>query len=126
MSIRIGDPLFSSGGVPGKVLTKNPETNSLKVTRNLEEVGEGFRHGYLKGLTTEDREKFNHLMDDIKSHEDIRERISALKEEVETRQNTADAKELRFVGYLKAELAHLMFSHHVSPRVFDIPASHAP
>ncbi|MFK7872642.1 MAG: hypothetical protein AB8C84_05650 [Oligoflexales bacterium] len=126
MSYRVGDPLFGAGGVPGRIIAQDKKTHTHKVDRSLEEVQKGFRHGYLKGLAPEAREDFYEIMDDVKSHDDVRERIAVLKNEVEERQTTADAKDLRFIGYLKAELAHLMFSHHVNPRVYDVSASQAP
>lgn len=118
MQINRGDIVFNSSGKPGVVLDRDKLTRKLQVENQGEQYQKTRKHGFINGLTSQDREQFYQIMDKIKSHEDPRERVSVMA--VKIHELEQDPRNLSLVRYLKAEQAHTMFSKRIEPRVYSL------
>ena len=121
MSIKIGDPLFTSDAHPGVMRKSNPVTDKITIDTDSKAVKEHFRHGYLKGLSTDERKEFNEVMDGIKSMEDANSGIDKLHGQITALEKEPTPEHLKLVRYLKAELFHMMNDEKRSPRYVDMP-----
>ena len=120
MSIfRTGDTVFTPSGTPAVVLKQNPIGHLTTLDRSKESLQSTTRHGYINGLTVDDRERFNGIMDDVKKAEDPESRIVQLQSKIE---ELAQEPKKNFVlaQYLTSELSHFMFAARVEPKVFTM------
>lgn len=122
MDIRNGDAVFLRTGEPGIVRDRNEVTGKLKVDTDVKAVKTDMRHGYINGLTGEQREQFNAILDEVKaSTEDPTERISKLDTKV--KELEMDPHQLGLSRYVRAEMVHIMNSNGIKPREYSVQES---
>ena len=126
MAFNVRDPIFSHLGEPGVVTGINSLNSQLKVDRNHEKVTKEFRHGYLKGLSQEQRNNFNQFMDEVKSSKDVDEQVKMLQEKIHALSDDTSIGSKIILGYYKSELAHVMHTNHYTPRYYGVPATRVP
>jgi hypothetical protein len=119
MNIRPGDAVFLRSGEPGIVKDRNEITGKLKVDSDLQRVKQDMRHGFINGLTPEQREVFNTILDEVKgSTEDPGERVTILNAKVKELEQ--DPKLFGLTRYVKAEMVHIMNSNNIKPREYSV------
>ncbi len=118
MQINRGDIVFSSLGRPGVVLDRDNVTRKLTVENQGEKYQVARQYGFINGLSVQERERFYQIMDNIKSQEDPKLRVSAMASQIQELEQ--DPRNQSLVRYLKAEQAHIMFTKGIEPRVFNI------
>lgn len=119
MNIRPGDAVFIRNGEPGIVRERDQTTGKLKVDTDIQAVKHETRHGYLNGLTPDQRQVFNTILDEAKqSSEDPSSRIAHLDAKVQELEQ--DPKQQGLARYVKAEMIHIMNSHNVKPREYSV------
>ena len=121
-----GDPIFSRHGSPGIVRHVNKSKENLEVDSSVPLVKQHFRHGYIQGLSSDGRLKFNNIMDKVGEVELPLEKVNTLKEYVEKLELDTDLKNRELIGYLKSEIAHIMFTKSISPRYYSLEESKVP
>lgn len=126
MSFRVGDPIFNHLGQPGIVSGVDAKTKQVKVDTKHSEIQEQFRHGYLKGLSGEARDELYQFLDEVKSMDNPKSKILAIQKQINLMEEETSPKSQVMIGYLKAELYHVMSSNHYSPRHYEISAAKAP
>jgi hypothetical protein len=118
MSSRVGDVVFLPTGRPAVVTEASPQQNKLKTVDAPDEVRKAHRHGYINGLSVEQRREFDAFLDDVKKIEDPEKRIEEIQKKV-TELNH-DPRQQRLSKYLSSEMAHLMHTSGIKPRVYEI------
>lgn len=119
MNIRNGDAVFLRNGEPGIVKDRNPADGKLTIDTNNETVKREMRHGYLNGLTDNQRVELNTILDTVKTTtEDPTERITALESKV--RELESDPRQIGISKYVKAEMVHMMNSHGIKPKEYSV------
>ena len=122
MTIRVGDSVFIRNGTPAVVKNRDEISGLLSLDTKLGEVQDGTRHGFVNGLSIEDREAFNSLLDDVKSDSmDASQRVETLKgrlAEIES-----DPTRHMLAKYVRAEMMHIMNSNGIRPREYSIHES---
>ena len=126
MTFNVRDPIFSHIGEPGVVKGINQVNSKLEVDRNHEKVTKEFRHGYLKGLSPDQRTQFNQFMDEVKSNQDVDAQVKMLQEKIHALSDDTSIGSKIILGYYKSELAHVMHINHYTPRYYGVPATRVP
>lgn len=126
MGFTVRDPIFSQIGEPGVVKGVNPINSRIDVDRNHETVAKEFRHGYIKGLSPEQRTEFNKFMDDVRARDDVDEKVKMLQEKIHALSNDTNIGSKIILGYYKSELAHVMHNNNYTPRYYGVPATKVP
>lgn len=119
MRFNVGDMIFTRNGQPGIVTSRNPETAELVVQTKGEDLEKTKRRGYINGLTVEERDQFNKVIDEVKALEKPEERIMQLRAKIE--ETAADPRQRVLNRYLSAEMAHLMNTYRFEPREYKTP-----
>lgn len=119
MDIRNGDAVFLRSGEPGVVRDRDPATGKLKIDSETAAVKTDMRHGYINGLSSEQRTELYEILDTVKSStEDPIERISQL--DAKTKELEQDPQKIGLTSYVKAEMVHIMNSNGIKPREYSI------
>ena len=118
MKIHPGDIVFNPKGKPGVVLDRDQVTRRLKVENQGEKYQKARKYGFINGLSGQDREQFYRIMDEIKSHEDPRTRVTEMAGKIQELEK--DPRNLSLVKYLKAEQAHTMFMKRIEPQTYSL------
>jgi len=116
MSFRIGDTVFNHQGRPGVVADRDPLTKELKVNQDPVANAEHLRHGYINGLSQEQREEFAKILDSVKEEKDPKKRVEDLQTRIQELQ--MDPKNRVMTRYLTAEMSHIMFTHGIVPQTY--------
>ena len=120
MSLKVGDPVFEKTGFPSYVKEREPETESVHLDARKEKVKEQSRHGYIRGLSGEQRSDFNEILDDIADISEPREKAATLQEKIQDIEGSEPTlQNKRMIRYLKSELFHIMQSYKVFPREYQ-------
>ena len=122
MSIRIGDSVFIRNGTPAVVKDRDELSGNLTLDTDQAEMQNAVRHGFINGLSQQDRDDFNAVLDEVKDESlDPAQRVETLKEklaEIET-----DPSRHMLATYVRSEMMHIMNSHGIRPREYSIHES---
>lgn len=119
MDIRNGDAVFLRSGEPGIVRDRDPVTGKLQIDSDITSIKKDMRHGYINGLSVDQRSALNEILDTVKSAtEDPAERVSQL--DAKAKELELDPKNLGLTSYVKAEMVHIMNSHGIKPREYSV------
>jgi hypothetical protein len=116
MALKLGSVTFSINGAPGVIKNLDQERKEYTIDTDREAVRKIHRHGYINGLSVEERESFNKVVDEVSAVEDPKEKIEKMQKIVE--ESRLDSKNLRMTRYLESELFHQMQILNLSPRYF--------
>lgn len=118
MVLRIGDTYFNKDGVPGALTGRDPNKGTLSVEREGENWEKSRRYGLINGMEPADRKDFNTVMDAVKEKPEALERVNFLHETIDKIKE--DPRKVTLSRYLEGELAHIMNSEGIRPRVYKI------
>jgi Na+/phosphate symporter len=115
--IQVGDMVNRAGiyTKPGVVIEKN-EDGTVTIDTDAEAVKEYHRHANTTGLTPEDKERFNGIMDDIMDMSENSERLNDLQAKIDELRLDPESKKL--MQALKNEQSSLIRMARELPRVF--------
>lgn len=116
MALKVGSVTFGINGTPGVVKNLDHERKEYTIDTDREGVRKVHRHGYINGLSLEERESFNKVVDDVSEIQDPKEKIEKMQKIVE--ESRLDSKNIRMTRYLESELFHQMQILNLSPRYF--------
>lgn len=116
MGIIIGDTVFSVGGRPGVVLSKDNLTKELRIQKQGKAFETMRKRGFINGLVPKDREKFNNVMDEISKIEVPKEKVSKLREKINEMKE--DPRLHVVVRYLEGEMIHYINTWQLQPREY--------
>jgi hypothetical protein len=121
-NVQIGDMINKAGifTKPGVVVEKK-EDGTVVIDTNDDQIKRFHRHSNTTGLTMEDKEKFNGIMDEIMQGESNSKRIDQLQETVDAMRN--DPASTKLSQALKNEQAQLIRISKELPRVFNYDPS---
>ncbi len=122
---RVGDPLFSQTGHPGLVDRYDKDKEEITVDRDLSAVDRLHGYGYLKGMSEGVRDGFDEVMDEVRSVDSIDGKVLTLKDKIQVYEEDPSENQRILARYLKAELAHIMASHHYTPRYYQVESEKA-
>lgn len=114
VSYSIGDVTFSNTGQPGVIVARK-DNQDLEVDQSKKTVRETHKFGYINGLSDMERKKLHESLEKL-SELPIRERVTELRKTINQIEDTRENVKLK--DYLKAELAHIMYSHNIQPRFY--------
>lgn len=117
MSFRVGDTVFDQMGRPG-VMTGRDEQSQLIVERQGETYEKARRRGFINGLTTDQRTKFNEVMDKVLEAKDPKERVNQLTNKLE--ELKVDPRNHIVTRYLQGEFTHIMNTEGIHPRTYKV------
>lgn len=120
MVYRIQDPIFNYLGEPNIIKDYNEKNGKVSIDTDKTAIKHEFRNGYIKGIPPELRTAFNSLIDMVKKTEDPNEKISLLNNKISELEQSGDPQAVTFLGYLKAEVAHIMHSFNIQPRYYSV------
>ena len=118
MVSRIGDSLFNRNGNSGFVVARDPNKQTLDVAQSGPEWEKGRRYGFINGMEHEQRKEFEAVIDEVRKFDDSKERVDFLHKQIETLKE--DPKRGVLTRYLQGEMAHIMNSEGISPRIYTI------
>ncbi len=118
MVLRVGDSIFNRDGIPGFVMKRDPAKQTLDVAQRGEEYEKGRRYGFINGLEPEQRQEFEQVIDKVREIDDSKDRVDFLHKQIETLKE--DPKRGVLTRYLQGEMAHIMNSEGISPRIYSI------
>lgn len=119
MSIRVRDAVFLRAGQPAIVRERDPVSGQLKLDTSLKAVQHEMRHGYLNGIAPEQRDVLYEMLDDIKSRsDDPSKRVDFLREKLSELEK--NPQNFQLTRYVRAELAHLMNTYDIRPRLYSV------
>ncbi len=116
MTLKVGSVTFNINGAPGVVKNIDQDRKEYTVDTDRNEIRKIHRHGYINGLSIEERDVFNKAVDEISEIQDPREKIEKMQKMVED--SRLDSKNIRMTRYLESELFHQMQILNLSPRYF--------
>lgn len=119
MGFQVGDAIFTRGGLPGALTNKNPQTGELTVQVEGEQVEAIKKRGYVNGLQAEERQRFNEIIDHVRTIPEPEKRVEELRVRID--EIKADPKQRILVRYLTSEMAHLMNTHRIEAREYKVP-----
>ena len=117
-SVQLGD-LVNKAGIftkPGVVIEKK-EDGTVVIDTNEDQIKKYHRHSNTTGLTFEDKERFNGIMDEIMAAESNSARIDQLQEKVDAMR--VDPAQIKLSQALKNEQAQLIRISKELPRVYN-------
>ena len=126
MSFNIKDPLFGFSGEPGIIRKFDKNSGRVVVDNKKEDVNHELRHGYVKGMTPEQKHDFNTFMDQLKTVENIDEQVQLLQKKVSELTSDINPNSSILLGYYKSELSHLMHTSNYIPRYYKIDPTKVP
>ena len=118
MGFNVGDAVFTRNGVPGAVTGRNPGTGELTVETKGPAASEIRSRGYVNGLSPEQREQYNAIIDDAHQSHEPRERIEKLMTKVNEIKD--DPRQRSLTTYINAEISHIMMTHNIEPRSYSV------
>lgn len=118
MGFKIGDAVFDRSGQPSVVVKQDPESKNFVINKENEKVKEFHRHGYINGLNPSEKSNYVKIMDDLRTS-DPKEKMLSLQERIA--ELKADPSQHKMIGYLEAELFHVMNTHGVKPKTYEVP-----
>lgn len=117
--IRPGDTVFVRSGDPLTVLDRDLATGLTKLDREPENIKQNTRHGYINGLSPENRKVFNEILDEVKSNTEIpEERVQKIRDHLT--ELDKDPRQMVLARYLRSEMIHIMNSNGLKPKEFTI------
>ncbi len=117
MTYKVGDTVFLSQGQPALVSGRDKLNGTTLIDRDIDEVRKQSRHGYLNGVAPERREELLSILDDVKAHEEPKQRVEELQKKIDELKADPN-KNMQFVRYLEAEQGHIMNISGYRPRFF--------
>ncbi len=118
VTLRVGDSIFNRDGAPGFVIKRDPEKQTLDVAQRGPEWEKGRRYGFINGLEPQQRQEFEQVIDEVRQLKDSRERVDLLHQKIEVLKD--DPRRNILTRYLQGEMAHIMNSEGISPRIYTI------
>ncbi len=118
MVSRIGDSLFNREGHPGFVVNRDIKKQTLQVETEGPDWEKGRRYGFVNGLEPSQREDYENIIDQMRERSETRERVDFLHDQIETLKQ--DPKRGVLTRYLQGEMAHIMNSEGIAPRIYSI------
>ena len=118
MVSRVGDSLFRRDGTAGFVAGRDPSKETLQIAIAGPEYEKGRRYGFINGLEPSQRQDFEQIIDQMRERSESRERVDFLHDQIETLKQ--DPKRGVLTRYLQGEMAHIMNSEGIAPRIYSI------
>ena len=118
MKVNRGDIVFNNTGMPAVVMDRNEITGELKVQAKGDTFEQTRKHGFINGLSPEDRSTFYNIIDSIKTLENPAKQVAEYTKQIDTLKD--DPKNRFLVRYLTAEKAHLMFSENIEAAEYSM------
>lgn len=117
MDHRIGDAVFNYSGQPGIIIDRKPTTGEFVIQPPAPSLKEVQKRGYINGLTLEQRQDFNAVMDKVLELQDPSKKVEELTTQIEEKR-LGDAKARVVAKYLDAEKQHLMQTYNIRNREY--------
>lgn len=116
--MQVGDYISKAGiyTKPG-VVTEKREDGTLVIDTNKEAIDKYHRHSNTNGLSLEEKEKFNAVMDDVMKIEQNGDRLNHLQHSIDALKKAPENKKL--VDSLRNEQSQLIRISRELPRVYD-------
>jgi hypothetical protein len=121
MSLKIGDSAFQSNGRVSIIRNIDPISGQLELDQSREATTTELRHGYLNGLSEDERKVFNDTLDAVRGSEQTEEKVKMMSESIESLRQ--DPKNYRIVQYLQSQMSHIIQSEGYRPKIYSVPAS---
>lgn len=117
--VQIGD-LVNKAGIytkPG-VVTEKKEDGNVVIDTDPDLIKKYHRYSNISGLTAEEKDKFNGIMDEVMASDNNVERINILQTKIDTLR--AEGSSTKVVSTLRNEQAQLIRHARELPRVYNI------
>ena len=118
-NIQIGD-LVNKAGIytkPG-VVTEKKEDGNVVIDTDPELIKKYHRYSNITGLTAEEKDKFNGIMDEVMGNENNVERLNILQMKIDNLR--AEGSSAKVVSTLRNEQAQLIRHARELPRVYNM------
>jgi len=116
MSLRVGDTMFLPRGETAVITDFDRNSNSFKVSAEPGLNKESRRHGYINGISKEDRSSLMNLLDRVQEIDDPKERIGELRKKLD--ELSADPHQWQMARYVESEMAHMMNMFGIKPTTY--------
>lgn len=116
--IKIGDyvPKVGIYTNPGVIIEKK-EDGTVIIDTDKDMIKKYHRHSITTGLTPDEKDKFNSIMDDVMSIDDNKERITELQNKIDALK--ANPEEKKVADFLRNEQAQLIRWSRELPKVYE-------
>lgn len=116
MSLRVGDTMFLPRGETAVITDFDRNSNSFKVSAEAGLNKESRRHGYINGISKEDRSSLMNLLDRVQQIDDPKERIGELRKKLD--ELSTDPHQWQMARYVESEMAHMMNMFGIKPTTY--------
>lgn len=108
--------MFMPRGQTAVVTEHDANAGTFKMTADPAVTKPHNRHGYLNGMSPEQRSDLMSLLDRVKEIDDPKERVNELRKKLE--ELRADPKQWQMSRYVESELAHTMNMFNIRPTTY--------
>ena len=116
MSMRVGDTVFLPRGQTAVITEQDKNLDSFKLSADPAVSKANSRHGYINGMSPEQRQDLMALMDRVKDIEDPKERVGEMRKKLE--ELRADPRQWQMARYVESEMAHMMNMFNIKPTTY--------
>jgi hypothetical protein len=116
MSMRVGDSIFLPRGDIAVITEHDKNQGTFKMSADPGVAKANSRHGYINGMSPEQRQDLMTLMDRVKEIEDPKERVSEMRKKLE--ELRADPRQWQMSRYVESEMAHMMNMFNIKPTTY--------
>ncbi|MEY4631148.1 MAG: hypothetical protein RIQ81_1268 [Pseudomonadota bacterium] len=113
MTMKVGDSVFLPRGETAVVTEHDKHLSTFKISADPAFSAHIRRHGYINGMTPEQRTSLMTLMDRVKEIEDPQSKVQEIRTKLE--ELRADPRQWQMARYVESELAHVMNVYGVKP-----------
>jgi hypothetical protein len=121
MGFKVGDNYFNRDGYPGVIVGRDQKTEALIVEKEGPNFDKARNIGYINGLSHQERGEFETIITEMREKKDPRERVAFMQNLVE--EMRSDPRKQVLTRYLEGEMAHIMNSEGISPRIYKVDDS---
>lgn len=116
MAVISGDIIFSRGGKPVKVTSKNPDTGDVTLDKDFDNVQKESQFGIKNSLEKESKDAYKSVLSGIKNPEKITEIENLRSKLADLKKENVDP---RLIRYLEGELQFRMTRERYTPENFE-------
>ena len=116
MTMKVGDTVFLPRGQTAVVTEQDKHLSTFKLSADPAVAAEIRRHGYINGMSLEQRSSLMTLMDRVKEIQDPDQKVQEIRTKLE--ELRADPRQWQMARYVESELAHVMNVFGIKPTTY--------
>lgn len=116
MSMRVGDTVFLPRGQTAVVTEHDKNHGTFNMSSDPAVSKANSRHGYINGMSPEQRQDLMALMDRVQDLKDPKERVGEMRKKLD--ELRTDPRQWQMARYVESEMAHMMNMFNIKPTTY--------